>query len=326
MITCAKQDLGAKHSMRLKVLGSAAGGGFPQWNCNYYLSIAARNNDPHIKPRTQSSLAASASEGRWVIFNASPDIRTQIIENKELHPNDDGLSRNSPISAVVLTNADVDHIAGLLSLREKQPFVIYATKRVLDVLDNNSIFNVLDKEIVQRRKLELGEETELTDAKNQPLGLMIEAFAVPGKIALFLEDQTQSANGFGTATGDTIGIKITSQKSGESAYYIPGCATVDDNLAIRLKSAKLLMFDGTVFDDDEMLNAGVGVKTGARMGHMAISGPSGSIEALKVLNIDRKIYLHINNTNPILDEKSAQAAFVRANGWEIAYDGMEITS
>lgn len=311
--------------MRLKIVGAAAGGGFPQWNCNYYLSRAARHGDPHVVSRTQSSLAASANGKDWMLFNASPDIRTQIANTLELQPDPHGPMRSSPIAAVVLTNADVDHIAGLLSLREQQPFVIYATQRVLDVLDANSIFNVIDRDRVERRVLPLNQSLALSSIDHHSLGITIEAFPVPGKIALFLEDQTLSSEGYGSKEGDTIGIKITSEIAGQSAFYIPGCAKVDSVLATRLRNASVLMFDGTVFTDDEMPKAGVGLKTGKRMGHIAISGAEGSIEALRNLGIKRRIFLHINNTNPILDDRSPEAVFVREMGWEIAFDGMELS-
>lgn len=311
--------------MRIKIVGSAAGGGFPQWNCNYYLSRAARGNDPHVKSRSQSSIIASSNGHEWVLFNASPDIRSQIENTPELHPNPAAPLRSSPITAVVLTNADVDHIAGLLSLREQQPFAIYATARVLQVLNDNSIFNVVDRSRVARRELILEGITQLRSVDDRPLGISVEAFAVPGKIALFLEDPTLADQGFGSEVGDTVGIKISSDGDTRSAFYIPGCAKVDLSLATRLRSAELLMFDGTVYTDDEMPRAGVGSKTGKRMGHIAISGPDGAIAAMQDLAIKRKIFLHINNTNPILNEQSEEAAHVRAQGWEIAYDGMELS-
>jgi pyrroloquinoline quinone biosynthesis protein B len=232
--------------------------------------------------------------------------------------------RATPIRAVVLTNADVDHIAGLLSLREREPFVIYATRRVLDVLDANSIFNVLDPAIVERRELVPGEKTGIHGADGKATGITVETFAVPGKVALFLEDQTKAADGFGTQEGDTIGLRISSVNDGQAAFYIPGCARIDEALRARLKQADCLLFDGTVYTDDEMITAGVGAKTGGRMGHMYISGEGGSLAALADLGITRRIYVHINNTNPILDAASPEHAAVTAAGWKIAYDGMEV--
>jgi len=310
--------------MYLKVVGSAAGGGFPQWNCNFHLSRDARKGAENIRPRTQSSLAASADETRWVLFNASPDIRQQIAATPELQPSETAAPRSTPISAVVLTNADVDHIAGLLSLRERERFVIYATARVLAVLEQNAIFNVVDPAFVERRELPLHETTHILNWQNVPTGISVEAFAVPGKIALFLEDQAKAEQGFGTEEGDTIGLKIMSDDAASAVFYIPGCARIDGDLKKRLDRAACLLFDGTVYTDDEMLTSGVGAKTGQRMGHLHISGDDGSMHALSDLAIGRRIYVHINNTNPILDDRSPQAATVRENGWEIGYDGMEI--
>jgi pyrroloquinoline quinone biosynthesis protein B len=310
--------------MHLKILGSAAGGGFPQWNCNFHLSRAARQGKTGLRARTQSSLAACANGSDWIIFNASPDIRQQIAETPCLQPAPDAPLRSSPIAAVVLTNADVDHIAGLLSLRERQSFAIYATDRVLSVLEENSIFNVLDPAVVERRPLALDTLTPILDWQRRPTGIAIEAFSVPGKIALFLEDETKAQEGFGTREGDTIGLRVISGESSASAFYIPGCSRIDETLKTRIDGAACLMFDGTVFTDGEMPAAGVGAKTGQRMGHMHISGADGSMAALSDVSMGRRIYLHINNTNPILDEGSAEAALVRQNGWEIGHDGMEV--
>lgn len=311
--------------MKIKVLGAAAGGGFPQWNCNATLSRSVRSGVPGFLPRTQSSIAVSADGKGWALFNASPDLRQQIENTPELHPDPDGPLRNSPIEAVVLTNADVDHIAGLINLREREPFSIYASSRVLGTLKANSIFNVLNAEIVPRRPLPQGEI--MLEGPGGPLGIYVEAFPVAGKIALFLEDAALGDN-FGTQEGDTIGLRISSSEGrgkDRSLLYVPGCAAVDETLLARIEGAGCLLFDGTVFTDDEMPKAGVGPKTGQRMGHMAISGEGGSLEAFRACHVGRKIYIHINNTNPILAPGSDAERQVRDAGWEIAYDGMEIT-
>jgi pyrroloquinoline quinone biosynthesis protein B len=309
--------------MHLKVIGSAAGGGFPQWNCNYRLSRAARAGSEGVMSRTQSSLAASADGKGWVLFNASPDIRQQIAETPELQPAADGPPRSTPIRAVVLTNADVDHIAGLLSLRERQPFALYATKEVLAVLEANSIFNVLDREIVPRRILPTDDEIAIRDAEGRDTGISVESFVVAGKVALFLESTSDPGADFSSDKGDTVGVRISGGNGG-SAFYIPGCAAVDERLRHRLKDAACLLFDGTVYTDNEMIAAGVGQKTGARMGHLAMSGERGSIAGLADVPVGRRIFVHINNTNPVLDENSPERAAVAAAGWEVAHDGMEI--
>ncbi|MDZ5695829.1 pyrroloquinoline quinone biosynthesis protein PqqB [Chelativorans sp. M5D2P16] len=311
--------------MRLKIIGSAAGGGFPQWNCNYRLSRAARTGAQSVRARTQSSLAASADGKRWVLFNASPDIRQQIAETPELQPAADGPLRATPIAAVVLTNADVDHIAGLLSLRERQPFALYATRRVLDVLEENPIFKVLDPAIVPRRELATDGACDLRDAADVPTGLTVEGFAVPGKVALYLEDLSRPDADYGSEEGDTIALRIRSREADAAAFYIPGCARISADLLRRLDGADCLLFDGTVYTDDEMITAGVGRKTGARMGHIAMSGENGSIAGLAEVAIGRRVFVHINNTNPVLDEASRERRAVTAAGWEVAHDGMEIT-
>ncbi|MER9848698.1 pyrroloquinoline quinone biosynthesis protein PqqB [Mesorhizobium sp. M0106] len=310
--------------MRLKIIGSAAGGGFPQWNCNYRLSRAARSGVAGVHSRTQSSVAASADGLGWVLFNASPDIRQQIAATPELQPAHDAPLRSTPIRAVVLTNADVDHVAGLLSLRERQPFAIYATTQVLATLKANSIFNVLDPALVPRRILPPAQELSICDADGHDTGVAVESFPVPGKIALYLEERGQPDANFSSDAGDTIGVRIAGAGSRGSVFYIPGCARIDATLRTRLADAACLLFDGTVFADDEMIAAGVGQKTGARMGHLAMSGDAGSIAGLADVRIGRRVFVHINNTNPVLDENSAEHAAVEAAGWEVARDGMEM--
>ena len=309
--------------MFITILGSAAGGGFPQWNCNGLHSSNVRAGKAGYRARLQSSLAVSDNGREWVLLNASPDLRQQINETPELHPDRNGARRNSPIKAVVVTNADVDHITGLISLREGQPFTIYGSDRVLATLKANSIFNVCAPDKVPRKAFDLDRPTALEGA-GVDVGLVVEAFAVPGKIALFLETGNAGGN-FGSRDGDTIGLKITSATSGKAFFYVPGCAEIDAPLAARLKGADLLFLDGTLFTDDEMLSQGLSAKTGQRMGHISISGPEGSVEAVKPLAIKRRIYVHINNSNPVLDETSQARKFVDASGWEISYDGMEIT-
>lgn len=318
------QSREADVALRLKVVGSAAGGGFPQWNCNYRLSREARSGTPGVRRRTQSSLAASADGCNWVLFNASPDISRQIAESPELQPSSEAPLRSSPIRAVVLTNADVDHVAGLLSLRERQPFAIYATTEVLAVLDANPIFNVLDPTVVPRRELPTDSEFEICDADGRGTGVRVESFSVPGKVALYMEDPSRPDADFSSDSGDTIGVRISGRSNRASVLYIPGCARIDDALRARLTGAACLLFDGTVFTDDEMITAGVGLKTGSRMGHLAMSGPQGSIAGLENVKIERRIFVHINNTNPVLDEHSKEHAAVLSAGWEVAYDGMEI--
>jgi pyrroloquinoline quinone biosynthesis protein B len=277
----------------------------------------AWDGDDRVSRRTQSSVAVSADSRRWVVINASPDIRQQIQSTPELQPDRDGPKRNSPISAVVLTNGDIDHIAGLLTLRERQPFRIYATPRVLSILRANSVFGVLADDVVEWVELPLDQPIEIAGR-----GVMVEAFPVPGKIALFLEDASKGA-GFGTEIGDTIGLKIKTSGSG-AAFYVPGCAKVDEDLLHRVNGAGCLLFDGTVFNDTELLDLGVIEKTGQRMGHISIAGDDGSLHAFDGADIKRKIYIHINTTNPILERGSREEAIVKEAGWEVSFDGMSI--
>ena len=306
--------------MIIKILGSAAGGGFPQWNCNCRNCASARAAKPGFMPRTQSSLAVSADGVNWALLNASPDLRQQINDNPELGARPGQGLRDSPIKAVVLTNGDVDHIAGLINLREGQAFSIYAADRVLATLNANSVFNVVSHANAPRIPLPLDEPLALAGA-GVDLGLTVEAFAVPGKIALYLE--TEGAN-FGSRAGDTIGLRVRANATGKAFFYIPGCAEIDAPLAKKIKGASLLFLDGTLFTDDEMVTQGLSQKTGQRMGHISMSGQQGSIEAIKPLGIARRIYVHMNNSNPALEDGSAARAAVEAAGWIVGYDGMEV--
>jgi pyrroloquinoline quinone biosynthesis protein B len=306
--------------VKILVLGAAAGGGFPQWNSNDAIARRVRVGDPSVPPMTQSSIAVSADGRKWVLFNASPDLRQQINDNDALHPRPGDDLRASPLTAVVLTNADVDHVAGLLNLRESQPLALYGHPRVLDVLARNSIFNVLSSAFVARRPLYPGDWEEIRDQQNRPLGIVVRPFSVPGKIALWLEDATMPS--LGTAEGDTLGLEISD--GDRSFFYIPGCAALSPDLETRLKGASLVFFDGTLWRDDEMIAAGVGSKTGQRMGHMSCSGADGTIAAFAALHVSRKIFIHINNTNPLLIKGSPERVAAQAAGWEVAYDGMEI--
>ena len=300
--------------MIVKVLGSAAGGGFPQANCNCRNCADVRVGKPGLTPRTQSSLAVTGDGERWVLLNASPDIRQQIAATPALAPRPDGGARSSPIAAVALTNADVDHVAGLLSLREGLSFSLYATARVLDTLAANSIFNVLGPRHVARMALPLGSRIEVEG------GLAIGAYPVPGKVALYLEDTNRGL----AQEGDGIGLEVSDPATGAAFHYIPGCALVDAALARRLDAARLVLFDGTLYSDDEMITQGLSDKTGQRMGHISMSGRLGSMAAFAALGVERRVFVHINNSNPVLRDDSPERTDVQRSGWEIAYDGMEI--
>jgi pyrroloquinoline quinone biosynthesis protein B len=293
--------------MILTVLGAAAGGGVPQWNCACRnCSLARAGQLPRM---TQSSVAVSLNGTDWVVLNASPDIRAQLEANPRFAPV--GV-RGSPVKAVVVTNADVDHIAGLLSLREGAAFDLWASVETHAVIAGSPVFGVMS-EVVARREMVL-------DQGFAPLpGLQIIPFAVPGKVALFLEAEQGAGHRIG---GQTVGLEISG--GGKRVYYIPGCAEVPDWLLDRVQGADLILFDGTVFTDDEMIREGVGTKTGARMGHVAVGGPGGTLDRFKGSRIGRKLLIHINNTNPVLRPDSPERVAVTAAGWEVAQDGIEV--
>lgn len=299
--------------MKVRVLGSAAGGGFPQWNCRCPVCTLAWNGDARVTPRTQSSVAVSADGERWFLLNASPDLKQQILANPPMQPRGD--ARHSPIVGVVMTNADVDHVGGLLTLRERQRLALYGTERVLATLAANAIFGVLDGTLVERYRVTLDRREPLALPGGGESGLTVEAFAVPGKPALWLEGSAGSRE-------DTIGL-IVRDDTGAVLAYIPACAQVNDAVRQRAAGASLLLFDGTLWRDDEMIAAGVGSKTGARMGHVSIGGPEGALAGWAGTAIARKLFIHINNTNPILVEGSPERRAVTAAGWAVAEDGQE---
>jgi pyrroloquinoline quinone biosynthesis protein B len=302
--------------LRIVVLGAAAGGGFPQWNSNGPGCARARAGDPAAPPRTQAGLAVSRDGERWFLINASPDLREQIGRSPFLHPRragPDGTGRDSPIAGVVLTGGDVDVIAGLLTLRERQPFTLYATDRILGVLDNNPIFEVLNRQVVARRAVALDDVIALDE------GLSVALFAVPGKTPLYLETDDAPAI---TVDGVTVGAALSDGVS--TVLFIPGCAAMTAALAARIRAARAVLFDGTLWRDDEMILQGVGTKTGRRMGHMSLSGPDGTLAAFADLEGPRKILVHINNTNPVLLADSPERAEVERLGWTVAHDGLEI--
>jgi pyrroloquinoline quinone biosynthesis protein B len=295
--------------LRIIVLGTAAGGGLPQWNCGCLNCSAARDPASGLRPQTQSSIAVSLDGEAWAVFNASPDIRQQIQNNRQLQPR---RLRHTPIESVVLTNGDIDHLAGLLVLREKQAFTVFATGAVHQIIAENSMFGVLDPELVSRRSVGIEEPFS-------PLpGLEARLLAVPGKVPLFLESGEPDLN---VESENTAGIEL--RAGSKRVYYVPGCGMLTDALSARLRDADALFFDGTLYRDDEMIAAGTGHKTGLRMGHMPIGGEGGSLDALAALNIGRKIYVHINNTNPIW-RAGTERACVESRGFEVGFDGMEI--
>ncbi|HXB75963.1 MAG TPA: pyrroloquinoline quinone biosynthesis protein PqqB [Bradyrhizobium sp.] len=306
--------------LRVVVLGAAAGGGVPQWNCGCPVCQAARTEHPELQS-TQASVAISADGDHWFLINASPDLRAQLIATPKLHPRA-GKLRDSPIAGVILTNGEIDAVAGLLSMREGWPFTIYGHERVLAILKSNSIFNVLNEKNVRREPIQLERNFEPSLPDGSPSGIEILPFAVAGKGAWYLEGQPHPAGKDGE--GDTLGLRIRDKATGKHFFFLAACADVTDDLRSRITGAPMVLFDGTVWRDDEMVRSGLGTKTGQSMGHIAMSGETGAIAALEGLGIDRKIFLHINNSNPALLRDSEERLILERAGWQIPKDGTEI--
>ncbi|HEY7229893.1 MAG TPA: pyrroloquinoline quinone biosynthesis protein PqqB [Pseudolabrys sp.] len=293
---------------RLKaiVLGSAAGGAFPQWNCRCPVCALAWAGDRRVRARTQAGIAVSANGGRWTLINASPDLAAQIRATPALHPSD-GV-RGSPIDGVVLTGGEIDQIAGLLSLRESTAFTLYATPATHAAVASNAMYGAMD--LMKRHAVNPGERFMLAG------GIEATMFMVPGKLPLYLESQSSDVE-----SPANVGIEL--QRDDARLVFVPGAASVTDAMRERFARADVVLFDGTLFTDDEMIRMGTGAKTGRRMGHMPIDGEDGSLKMLNGLP-GRHIYIHINNTNPILIEGSKERSKVEAAGWAVAEDGMEI--
>jgi pyrroloquinoline quinone biosynthesis protein B len=306
--------------LRVVVLGAAAGGGVPQWNCGCPVCRAARTEHPELRS-TQASIAISADGDHWFLINASPDLRQQLIATPQLHPRA-GKLRHSPISGVILTNGEIDAITGLLSMREGWPFTIYAHPKVLSILEANSVFNVLSEKNVRRLPIEVDKTFEPDLPDGSPSGIEILSFAVPGKSAWYLEGEVRPSGE--DNAGDTIGLRVRDKATGRYFYFLTACAVVDDDVKSRVAGAPLIFFDGTVWRDDELIAAGLGNKTGQDMGHIAMSGDRGAIQSLAGLDIGRKIFLHINNSNPALLTDSAERKIAERAGWQFPADGTEI--
>jgi pyrroloquinoline quinone biosynthesis protein B len=306
--------------LRVVVLGAAAGGGVPQWNCGCRICRAARGDHPELRS-TQASVAISADGDHWFLINASPDLRQQLLATPQLHPKA-GQLRHSPVAGVILTNGEIDAVAGLLSMREGSPFTIYAHAKVLAILKANSIFNVLNEKNVRREPIELDRSFEPALLGGAPSGIEVLPFTVPGKAAWYLEGKAHP--GGSDDAGDTLGLRILDKATGKYLYFLAACADMTDELKSRLAGAPLVLFDGTVWRDDELIAAGLGNKTGQAMGHIAMSGERGAIEALAGLDIGQKLFLHINNSNPALLQGSAERKIAEGAGWQIPSDGTEI--
>ncbi len=303
--------------MKLRVLGSSAGGGFPQWNCNCAMCSGLRSGRINALPRTQSSIAVSSDDLNWVLFNASPDILQQLKANPCLQP---GRSlRDTGISAVVLMDAQIDHTTGLLMLREhRQPLPIWCTAPVReDLSTGNPLFGVL----AHYCKVDWHEITPGCGPVDLPgaNGIRFEP------LALLSNAPPYSPHRDHPVTGDTIGMLMTDAASGRKAFYAPGLGEMEAHVWDAMNQADLVLVDGTLWTDDEMIRIGASTKTGLAMGHLAQSGAGGMIEWLdKLPSATRKVLIHINNTNPILDEDSAERRTLVDHGIEVSFDGMEL--
>jgi pyrroloquinoline quinone biosynthesis protein B len=297
--------------MLVRVLGSAAGGGFPQWNCGCPNCRGVRTGTVRATARTQECVAVSADGDGWLLLNCSPEIRAQIESFPGLHPRG---PRDSPIAALLLTNGDLDHCLGLLSLRESHPLVVYATEPVRrGFVEDNVLYRTLERfpGQVTWRTLKTGREEEMA-------GLAIEPLAVPGKPPVHLERRAPAD------PEQNIGVRIRERATGRVLTYLSAAAGVTPEVRRAIEGADLVFFDGTFWSSDELPGQGLGTKRAEDMAHLPVGGPAGSLAALAGVRAGRRVYIHVNNTNPILREDSAERAAVVAAGWEVAWDGMEV--
>ena len=303
--------------MQIRVLGAAAGGGFPQWNCNCRNCDGVRKGTVRAKSRTQSSIAVSADGVDWVLFNASPDVLAQIQSFPALQPA--RALRDTGIRAIVLVDGQIDHTTGLLMLREGKPLEIWCTDMVReDLTTGNPLFNILGHYCrVNWNRVPTAPGSSFTVEGIQHLRFT--------PVALKSKAPPYSPHRDNPHEGDNIGMRITDLRTGKNVFYAPGLGEIEPHLEPLLKEADAVMVDGTFWTDDEMIRMGISKKRARDIGHLPQSGDGGMISVLKPLRASRKILIHINNTNPILDEDSPERAELSRAGIEVAYDGMEVT-
>ena len=304
--------------MRVRILGSAAGGGFPQWNCNCPNCHAVRIGSLSCRSRTQSSIAVSADERHWFLFNASPDIHRQIYAFPALWPSVE--VRRTPIQGVVLSDAELDHTLGLLSLREAGRLNIYATEWVYTALnERNPLLRTLSNYCrIQWQPVQLMQPIALSLANGADSGLCCQAFTTNStKMAAFAGESIPDLEA-------SVGYRISDIATGGTLVYLPAAQELHAGVQNQLRNCTCLLIDGTCWDDHELVQLGIGSKTARAMGHLPIAGDGGSLEQLAALDVGRVIYIHINNTNPILIENSSQRQTVEAHGIEVAFDGMDL--
>jgi pyrroloquinoline quinone biosynthesis protein B len=307
--------------MQVEILGTAAGGGFPQWNCACRNCRSLRRGTFSGKPRTQSQAAVRSEGPSWFLLNASPDLRAQIEANSFLHP--DGPVRHSPISGVVLTGADLDQSLGLLLLREWQPLQIFATASVRKILrEHNSMFSMLERSRDQARWTDMvpGTAFELAATEGQPSGIRCR----PLSLATHYPGYVSASRAAELNPREAVLGLILESSSGKRLGYFPAVGQVDEALLRELDSLDVLLFDGTFWTDDELIDLRQGSQTARQMGHIPVSSRLGSLDLLSRLACRRKMFVHINNTNPMLDETGPEYREVRERGWEIAEDGCHL--
>ena len=304
--------------MRVKILGSAAGGGFPQWNCACTNCRKIREGALRGTPRTQVQVAVSADNESWYLLSASPDLPRQIESFSKLHPA--SRSRGTPIAALVLPGADLDQLLGLILLRESQPLRVYATPSVRKIImENNIVFAMVKKQITWVELIP-GEEFELASVNAAGSGIRCLPFPLSGNYPYYVDTDLASSL---AAREALVGLRLQTMTEGGGLVYMPGAPSIEKSWMEHLENCDLLLFDGTFWTDEELIRVQGGGRTARQMGHIPISGPDGSMARLASLKRPRKIYIHVNNTNPILDEDSAEYRRVRDSGWEVAQDGWE---
>ena len=311
--------------MRVRVLGSAAGGAFPQWNCSCRNCNGIRNGTLRSAPRSQAQLAVSADSSAWFLLNASPDLRTQIESFPALHPAAESL-RHSPIHGVLLTTAELDAALGLLLLRESQPTVVYATASVKQLLiEDNSIFAVLRRQPDQVRwhAIKPGEAFPLTAMQGQPTGITCLPVSTGAAFPSFLSpDRASQLNRQDAVLG--LFLRHETASGTKQIAFFPGLAELSPDWLAQMQQCDAVFIDGTFWSDDELIQIQGSGKTAREMGHSPLGEPGGTLDQLSSLKGPRKIFIHINNTNPILDEDSPEHRRILTEGWELAYDGMEL--
>lgn len=304
--------------MQIQVLGSAAGGGFPQWNCNCRNCRGLRDGSVKATARTQSSIAVSHDGERWILINTSPDIRQQILDFPPLQPG--RAVRDTAIEAIVLVDSQIDHATGLLMLREGCPHTVYCTDQVFEDLSTGfPLFKMLEhwNGGLQRQRIGITADDCVFSVGAVP---ELEFTAIP----ILSNAPPYSPHRNNPHPGDNIALRIRDLKTGGVLLYAPGLGTIDDSTRDLMRDADCLLVDGTVWHDDEMLRAEAGTRRGLEMGHLAQGGEGGMVALLDEFAGPRKILIHINNTNPILDEESPERALLDAHGIEVAFDGMSI--